>query len=401
MTATKEITNMLFVAPDLDERELAVLAQIETLKKSLRFQLHEPRRWSGALRRMAFARNVQGSNSIEGYEAALDDAAAVALGEEPLDASTETRLALEGYISAMTYVLQIVQESPVVVSQDLVKSLHFMMTSYDLKNRPGRWRAGSIYVRDERTGDIVHEGVELDSVAPLMGALVDSMLSDADDALISAAMAHLNLVMIHPFRDGNGRMARCMQSLVLAADGVLAPVFMSVEEYLGRNTQAYYDILAEVGGGTWSPENDTRPWIRFMLTAHLRQALTLQRRVKASEQMWSELETIVEQRRLPERTMAALFDAVFGLRLRRSTYTATLAEMDEEVSDQTATRDLQTLVDSGLILPFGEKRGRYYTGSAELQALRQKVMPKRVRDDSDPFVVMSQDIGDETASGHR
>jgi Fic family protein len=385
MTATKEVTNRLFVAPALDERELGVLAEIESLKKALRFQLHEPRRWSGALRRMAFARNVQGSNSIEGYDAALDDAAALALGEEPLDASTETKLALEGYISAMTYVLQIVQEPPVIVSLDLVKSLHFMMTSYDLKNRPGRWRAGAIFVQDERTGDTVHEGADLDLVPPLMASLVESMLSDEDNALIRAAMAHLNLVMIHPFRDGNGRMARCLQSLVLAADGVLAPVFMSVEEYLGRNTQAYYDVLAAVGGGGWNPGNDTRPWIRFMLTAHLRQARTLQRRVKASEQMWLSLEKLVEQHHLPDRAIAALFDAAFGLRVRRSTYTATLVEMGEEVSDQTATRDLQALVDSGLVIPFGEKRGRYYNGSAELRDLRQRALPRRVRDDSDPF----------------
>lgn len=57
---------------------------------------------------------------------------------------------------------------------------------------------------------------------------------------IQAGMAHLNLVMIHPFRDGNGRMARCLQSLVLARGGILDPVFISIEEYLGRNTQRYY-----------------------------------------------------------------------------------------------------------------------------------------------------------------
>jgi len=85
-------------------------------------------------------------------------------------------------------------------------------------------------------------------------------------------MAHLNLVMIHPFRDGNGRMARCLQSLVLARGGVLSPMFMSIEEYLGRNTHNYYNVLAQVGGGSWQPERDTRPWIRFILTAHLRQA---------------------------------------------------------------------------------------------------------------------------------
>jgi len=43
---------------------------------------------------------------------------------------------------------------------------------------------------------------------------------DAKNRMIRAAMAHLNLVMIHPFGDGNGRMARCLQTLVLARGGV-------------------------------------------------------------------------------------------------------------------------------------------------------------------------------------
>jgi hypothetical protein len=52
------------------------------------------------------AKAIQGSNSIEGFKATLDDAAAVEVGEQPLDADEETRLALEGYRNAMTYVLQ-------------------------------------------------------------------------------------------------------------------------------------------------------------------------------------------------------------------------------------------------------------------------------------------------------
>jgi Fic family protein len=386
MSVDNAITRMLFEAPDLDARELEVLAQIGALKKSLRFQLHEPRRWSGALRRMAFARNIQGSNSIEGYDAALDDAAAVALGEEPLDASTETRLALEGYRNAMTYVLQIVQEPEVTVSEDLVKSLHFMMTNYDLKNRPGRWRAGQIFVRDERSGDIVHEGVEIERVPQLMEVLIAAMNDMSGSAIVRAAMAHLNLVMIHPFRDGNGRMARCLQSLVLAADGTLAPVFMSVEEHLGRNTQDYYDVLAEVGGGSWQPSRDARPWLRFMLTAHLKQAQTLQRRVKASEQVWSELEILTREHHVAERTISALFDAVFGYRMRRATYMAALKDAGEEVSEQTATRDFKALVDAGLLTPYGDKRGRYYTGSEALIGIRERAREMREpKDRSDPF----------------
>lgn len=376
---------MLFAAPELDERERAVLAQIEDLKNKLRFQLNEPRRWSGSLRRLSFARNIRGSNSIEGFDAALDDAAAVAVREEPLDASAETRLALEGYRNAMTYVLQIAQEPQVEVSEALIKSLHFMMTLYDLKNSPGRWRPGAIFVRDEVSGDIVHEGADIDDVPSLMAQLVADLNTREDPPIVRAAMAHLNLVMIHPFRDGNGRMSRCLQSLILAAEGVLSPVFMSVEEYLGRNTQDYYDILASVGGGTWQPSRDARPWIRFMLTAHLRQAQTLQRRVRESERLWSELERVRERLNMPERMIYPMFDAAYGLRIRNATYRAALSE-EEEITEQTASRDLKALVDADLLVAKGERRGRYYVSGRELTALRTQIFDKRgPRVDSDPF----------------
>src|SRR5437764_278498 len=97
----------LFRTPELGESELRVLGQVEEMKQRLRSQLHEPRRWYGSLRRMTMARAIQGSNSIEGFTAELDDAAAVELGEAPLDANDETRLALEGYRNAMTYVPQL------------------------------------------------------------------------------------------------------------------------------------------------------------------------------------------------------------------------------------------------------------------------------------------------------
>src|SRR3989337_4571487 len=111
------ITRVLFEAPKMDSREIEVMDRLDTLRTSMRMQLNEPRRWQGSLRRLSFARNIRGSNSIEGYEADLDDAAAVALGEEPLDANEETRLALEGYRNAMTYVLQLAQEPPIEISE--------------------------------------------------------------------------------------------------------------------------------------------------------------------------------------------------------------------------------------------------------------------------------------------
>jgi Fic family protein len=261
-----------------------------------------------------------------------------------------------------------------------------MMTSHQLKNRPGRWRLGAIYVRDEENDRIVHEGADIELVPGLMSELVEYMSAvDAPD-IIRGAMVHLNLVMIHPFRDGNGRMARGLQSLMLASGGVLSPIFMSIEEYLGRNTQDYYDILAATGGGSWAPGRDTRPWIRFALTAHLRQALTLQRRIRDSEQVWTLLERAAAAHHLPDRTIQAMFDAVTGLRVRNATYRATLVDADDPISEQTASRDLKALSDLGLLAPRGEKRGRYYVRAGELSEISRDVPSRRsVRDDSDPF----------------
>jgi Fic family protein len=379
---------MLFATPPLDDREREVLAEVDGLKTRLRHQLYEPRRWYGPLRRLSAARAIQGSNTIEGYDAKLDDAAAIAAGEAPLDADEETRRALSGYHDAMTYVLQLADDEEFTYSAQLIKSLHFMMTSYDLQNRPGRWRPGAIYVRNEDSGEIVYEGPEAEEVPGLIDELMACLNSPApDDArLVQAGMAHLNLVMIHPFRDGNGRMARCLQSLVLARAGVLAPVFISIEEYLGRNTQAYYDVLGKVGAGSWQPGHDARPWIRFTITAHLRQARTMLRRVRETERLWVDLERLARQHGYPDRTLVPLYDAAMNLRIRNATYRAALEEsVGESITAPTASKDLQRLAEGGWLTPGGEKRGRFYTASPQLRGLRQAIISVRdPRDDSDP-----------------
>jgi Fic family protein len=361
------------------------------MAEKLRLRLHDPHRWFGSLRRAQFARAVQASNSIEGYDAPVDDAAAIELGEAPLDADEETRVAIKGYCDAMTYVLQLSSEPNFHYGEQLLKSLHFMMTCYDLKNRPGLWRAGSIYVRNEESGLIVYEGADIDEVPKLMHGLVDE-LNDVNDCplIVRAGMAHLNLVMVHPFRDGNGRMARCLQTLVMARNGVLSPVFCSIEEYLGRNTQAYYDVLAKVGQGSWNPDGDAIEWVRFILTAHLRQARTLQMRIKESEKLWDDLENLIEAHSLPYRTINPLYDAAMRFRVRNGTYRAVLAEMEEEITEQVATRDLKQLTDAGLLVPYGTARGRFYTATPELWGLRKTIIESRdPRDDSDPFTVLA------------
>ena len=104
-------------------------------------------------------------------------------------------------------------------------------------------------------------------------------------------MAHLNLVMIHPFRDGNGRMARALATLVLTRSDIGEPEFSSIEEWLGANTEDYYSVLAHTGHGSWHPRADAAPVARFNLRAHHMQAQTIARRVNEAGATWDELES--------------------------------------------------------------------------------------------------------------
>jgi Fic family protein len=381
---------MVFQTPDLREDELDVLTLLSEQRDRLRDQVAESRRWTGTLRRMAFARAVQGSNSIEGYNASLDDVVAAMESEPTLDAEEETQLALAGYRDAMTYVLQIADDESLGIDAGLLKSLHYMMLRYDLSKHPGQWRPGPIYIHREATDEIVYEGPPGETVAELVAEMLATLGSNEGPVEVRAAMAHLNLTLIHPFSDGNGRMARCLQTLVLARDSVVAPVFSSIEEFLGRNTDAYYGVLEDVGAGAWHPERDARSWLRFCLRAHYFQASTTMRRREEIEKVWLGCLRLVEGHGLPERCAAGMMDASFGLRLRRGTYRASAeAAMGEEISDLTASRDLRAMVDNALLDAVGERRGRYYLASETLKALHNEVRAARPpKSADDPFSIV-------------
>jgi len=372
---------MLFIAPTLDDHELQVIASIDETRERLRFMLREPRRWYGPLRRTTFARNVQASNSIEGHNVSLDDAAAAIDGGEPLEASDEDWNAVNNYCDAMTYIIQLADDTHFKYNEALVRSLHFMMMRHDWAAMPGLYRPGAVFVWSTGEGEVVYEGPDSDEVPDLVERLVAELNQDAGDnpPMVRAGMAHLNLVMVHPFKDGNGRMARALQTLVLARERILAPQFSSIEEYLGRNTPAYYDVLAEVGGGKWNPGGDARPWIRFVLVAHYRQAHTLGRRIRESERLWEAIDGERQRAGLDERNMGSLYNAAVGLRVRRPDHIEYA-----DVSERVATSDLKKLVEAGLLRAVGERRGRSYVASDRLRVLNRQIQEVR-KPIPDPF----------------
>ena len=366
---------MIFQSPRLGSQETAVLRLIREVWGKLNSNLHtQPKRWTGLLARNLRARAIQGSNSIEGFHVTAEDALAAVDGDQPGEADPESWLAVLGYRTAMDYVLRLGTANEFTYDANLIRSLHFMMVHHAPRANPGTGRPGSIFVKNDATEETLYEGPSRDVVPALVDELCGTLSAEdgsTSNRMIGAAMAHLNLVMIHPFSDGNGRMSRCLQTLVLARGGVMDPTFCSIEEYLGRNTPAYYQCLAETGQGSWQPKRSALSWIRFCLTAHFVQAESARRRLEYTALVGERVERKLEQLGLPDRAAVSLTNAVLGFRVRNEGY-----RREADVSQNVASRDLAALTASGLLSPFGEKRGRYYVAGPQLEELR--AMKKKV-----------------------
>lgn len=138
---------------------------------------------------------------------------------------------------------------------DLLKAHGVMMQA--LTNEAGRFRRGGVGVFGE-TG-CVHIAPPADRVPYLIKDLFGWLRNSTDHLLIRSCVFHYEFEFIHPFIDGNGRMGRLWQSLIL---GKLHPLFqfLPVENMVHANQQAYYDVIGES-----SRIGNSAPFIDFML----------------------------------------------------------------------------------------------------------------------------------------
>jgi Fic family protein len=350
---------MLYEVPVLDAADLRVLAELDAMHAELRTHLRTKPHWEGQLRRSLFAAAIQGSNTIENITISSADARAlVERAPMSVEASEETQQAVVGYRDALTYV----QQTPLMeffdYSETLLSTLHFMITKYQPAKWPGRYRAGGIFVTSADPLEPAYTGPAADRVPSLMAELIEWLRDgDADaPAYARAAMAHLNLVGIHPWRDGNGRTARALHTLVLARAGEQALEFSSIEEWLGEhtNTVHYYEALRSTQDGSFQPQRDAHSWLRFALTAHHRQAQRVKRRFEWTVRLWNDLARSAAERGLPDRVVSALYAAAVG-EVRRTTY-----QQDEGLSRDQAIRDIQALTRAGMLAPRGNSTTRVY-----------------------------------------
>ena len=294
----------------------------------------------------------------------VGDAAAIVAGiDVPAPAETD-RMALAEYARAMDHVGTMAIDPHFRWLDRVVLDLHFDACAFQRDKTPGLWRTTPIHVTSPSGGKPAYTGPDPDDVPRLMAEVVEWLDCGDLDAHVAvrAAMAHLHVVSVHPFADGNGRISRIVQSLVLAREGLVSREFSSIEEYLASRTDEYYRVLRRVQDGGYRPERDATPWVRFCVTAHIDQARKRLEQIGAATARWASLETLAEQRGWPDRLVIALQQSLFD-GAERAAYAS-----EAGVSLATATSDLRRLVDAGLVVAQGRTRSTRYVATDRQRA---------------------------------
>jgi Fic family protein len=355
---------MIFASPGIDPALSAKLDELDHLRSALGGEIGRPGLWMGTLRRAVRVSSIESSTSIEGYSVEPAEAMALVSGRAPDESLDESQLAVACYARAMDHVGAMAHDPAFHWTDRAILDLHFDACHFQRDKSPGLWRTSPISVTGP-DGELDYRGPDGEDVPALMGEIVDWLNEGAEgmNLIVRAAMAHLNVVSVHPFRDGNGRIARIVQSLVLAREGMLSPEFSSIEEYLSQNTPAYHEALRDVQGGSYQPAHDASGWVRFCVEAHISQAERRLEQIRQAGARWERLEREVEGRGWPDRFVIALEQSVIGGTDRaRYTYEA-------GVSPATVSADLRRLLDSGLIEQRGRGPRTRYWASEQLQSL--------------------------------
>ena len=187
------------------------------------------------------------------------------------------------------------------------------------------------------------------------------------DSIIRAALAHLWFITLHPFEDGNGRVARALTDRALAQSEQSSIRFYSLSSAIEQNRNGYYHILEATQGVKTSSQmnqgkaHDVTDWLIWflqVLNQALEQGLKRIDRVVSKTRFWQQhSQTVLSERQVKVlNRLLDLFGEEFELGINARKY-----QSIADVSKATATRDLAELVNKHCLiqLPGGGRSTRY------------------------------------------
>lgn len=232
--------------------------------------------------------------------------------------------------------------------------------------RAGAWRDDSSGPMQVVSGPVGKERVHFEApAAETLDAEMKAFLdwfngNEEADWVIKAGLAHLWFVTIHPFDDGNGRIARAIADLALARSEGTEQRFYSMSAQIRQERQAYYEILERTQKGTM----DVTPWMLWFLDClgrAIEGAQVMLGNVLAKARFWESLRDfpLNERQRL---VLNRLLDGFEG-KLTTSKW-AKLAKC----SHDTALRDIMPLVERGVLVrnPGGGRSTSYSLAVMEM-----------------------------------
>jgi len=217
-------------------------------------------------------------------------------------------------------------------TKSLLKAHKLLMTG--LMDWPGEFRSKSVGIA--RGKDITHIAPPSHMVYSLVTQLFKYVKSHDDILLLKSCVFHYELEFIHPFSDGNGRMGRLWQTLILME---YSPVFkyLPIETLIKERQNEYYRSLAKSDG-----LGRSTPFIEFILDV-----------------IHNALEELLntQSKSLTAGSRMELFNAIIKDKsFSRKDY----MRRNKEISAATASRDLKEAVDRGILIRSGDKRLAVY-----------------------------------------
>ncbi|MCL2711909.1 MAG: Fic family protein [Methanomassiliicoccaceae archaeon] len=232
---------------EIDNETLNIVSDIAVLIDRITY--HDPLSKNLKLRRANKIRSIQSSLAIEGNTLSLEKVTDIIDGKHVMGDPREIREvknALEAYESFDHL-------DPYSIKDML--TAHGKMTN-GLVKTPGKLRDCEVGVF--KGGELIHKAPEHDDVPQLINELMDWAKNSDIHPLIKGSIFHCRFEYIHPFEDGNGRMGRLWNSLILSKWKHVFS-YLPVESWIKLNQKEYYHTLLEADKG------NITIFVKFML----------------------------------------------------------------------------------------------------------------------------------------